>query len=631
MSQIGSTLEFSTTSDRWKTLQRAWQLFARTFNGEVGFGDGTKRDNIDGNWVSVVTPVAVNTDFTINHTLNRVPVGYLTMQKSAACDVYTGSVAATKTQLTLRASVGAVALKLFILSLALALLTAFNAPRSEAQSVAFHDTATFNSNGTVKVIPSAVITVCPFTGPTSIVAPCTPSSVALFKDSALTQAITNPFNADVNGNFFFWVLTGNYVVSITGAGVNGLAYPITPGGGVGALPGNLFRIQPILGSPLLLADFTNPSTTGWGTGATISNITGSDTAFSFTVTAGTFPSIDPQVKLTFHDGPWLSILTVTPDWVGGTGSASDFSYTTDLASLTLTFLALPTATKSYNINVVVTGNSNVITPPSPPINPVLLNPSAPQNIMNFPLGAPQFDVYDNNTPGNPTANRLRVYSKTDDKLYYRNSAGLESLITTGMSTGGTVTSVALTVPGDLFNLSGSPVTTAGTFALTKALVSAKSVYSGPPSGGSAQPSFNLLTTAYLPFTYTGNTTLLLTCASAITPTHSITVDVNGNCIDSGAITPLVQHARVSGGSICTTGTSSFNTCPVTISWPQLFTSGTSYDGGCWGVGPVDAANTDKGRVNLQVVSKSASGITVNVVGLGSSAVTWNEIDCIGAQ
>src|SRR5229473_6147514 len=371
MSQIGSTLEFSGTSDRWSVLQRAWQLFARVFNGSVGFGDGKKRDNIDGNWVSVVTPVAINTDFTINHILNRVPVGYLTMQKSAACDVYTGSVAATKTQLTLRATVGGVALKLFILALLLSILFT---PHSEAQSVAFHDTATFNSSGTVKVIPSALITVCP--GSAAVVAPCAPATVALFKDSALTQSITNPFNADVNGNFNFWVLTGNYVVSITGAAVQGFAYPITPGGGVGALPGNLFRIQPVLGSPLVLADFTDPSTTGWGTGATISNILGSDTAFTFTVTSGTFPSIDPTLKLTFHDGPWLSVLSVTPSWVGGTGNSTDFSYTTDLASLTLTFLALPISTKSYNISVIVTGNSNVIAPPIPPINPVLLNPGA---------------------------------------------------------------------------------------------------------------------------------------------------------------------------------------------------------------------------------------------------------------
>ncbi len=352
MSQIGETLEFSPNSDRWATLQRAWQLFARSFNNSVGFGDGTHRDNIDGNWVTVVTPVAVNTNFTINHTLNRVPVGYLPMQKSAACDVYTGSVAGTKTQLTLRATVGGVTLKLFILSLLLATLTAFNPQRVAAQSVAFHDTATFNSSGTVKVIPSALITVCP--GASAVVAPCAPATVALFKDSGLSQPITNPFNADVNGNFNFWVLTGNYVVSITGAAVQGFAYPITPGGGIGALPGNLFRIQPVLGSPLVLADFTDPSTTGWGTGATISNIVGSDTAFTFTVTSGVFPSVDPTVKLTFHDGPWLSILSVTPTWVGGTGSSSDFSYTTDLASLTLMFLDLPVATKAYNVSVIVT-------------------------------------------------------------------------------------------------------------------------------------------------------------------------------------------------------------------------------------------------------------------------------------
>lgn len=85
-------------------LRRIYERLARVVNGQISFGDGINADNIDGVWVSVTTPGVANTDFTITHNLSRVPVGYLPVTKSAATDIYTGSVAATATQLTLRAT-----------------------------------------------------------------------------------------------------------------------------------------------------------------------------------------------------------------------------------------------------------------------------------------------------------------------------------------------------------------------------------------------------------------------------------------------------------------------------------------------------------------------------------------------
>lgn len=95
-------------------LRRLYETLARTINGQVSFGDGTHRGNIQGNWVSVTTPGVANTDFTVNHVLGTIPVGYLVMSKAAAVDIYTGSVVATKTQITLRATVAGVAVQLFI-------------------------------------------------------------------------------------------------------------------------------------------------------------------------------------------------------------------------------------------------------------------------------------------------------------------------------------------------------------------------------------------------------------------------------------------------------------------------------------------------------------------------------------
>lgn len=96
-------------------VSRAWQLMAQVINGQISFGNGSSSDNISGVWATVADTGAANTDFTITHNLGRVPVGYLTMTASIATDIYTGSVSATKTQITLRSSTAHAAISLFIL------------------------------------------------------------------------------------------------------------------------------------------------------------------------------------------------------------------------------------------------------------------------------------------------------------------------------------------------------------------------------------------------------------------------------------------------------------------------------------------------------------------------------------
>lgn len=96
-------------------LRKYYEQMSRIINGQLGFGDGTNADNIDGVWITVVTPGAANTDFTVTHNLQRIPVGYLVMTKDRACDIYTGSVASTKTQLTLKATTTSAVLTIFVL------------------------------------------------------------------------------------------------------------------------------------------------------------------------------------------------------------------------------------------------------------------------------------------------------------------------------------------------------------------------------------------------------------------------------------------------------------------------------------------------------------------------------------
>lgn len=68
---------------------------------------------------------------------------------------------------------------------------------------------------------------------------------------------------------------------------------------------------------------------------------------------------------------------------------------------------------------------------------------------------------------------------------------------TGGGGGGSVTSVAQTVPVE-FSVAGSPVTSSGTLAISKATQSANTVWAGPTSGGAAVPTFRALIVDDLP-------------------------------------------------------------------------------------------------------------------------------------
>lgn len=63
---------------------------------------------------------------------------------------------------------------------------------------------------------------------------------------------------------------------------------------------------------------------------------------------------------------------------------------------------------------------------------------------------------------------------------------------------GTVTSVALSLPGSVFNITGSPVTTFGTLMGTFAIQAANYVFAGPTSGSPDTPSFRALVAADIP-------------------------------------------------------------------------------------------------------------------------------------
>ena len=111
-------------------------------------------------------------------------------------------------------------------------------------------------------------------------------------------------------------------------------------------------------------------------------------------------------------------------------------------------------------------------------------------------------------------------------LYYHDPLGRvpdqifpdQTLSTTG---GGTVTSVALTMPAE-FSVAGSPVTTSGTLAVTKANQTANRIYAGPTSGGAAAPTFRALVSADLPGGLGSVTSVQLAVSASALFTASIT-------------------------------------------------------------------------------------------------------------
>ena len=80
-------------------------------------------------------------------------------------------------------------------------------------------------NGVTMPIASATITVC---AANATGVPCSPAlSGTVFKDSALTQPLSNPFTADASGNYQFAAAPGQYTVTVTATGFSGYSSQIS--------------------------------------------------------------------------------------------------------------------------------------------------------------------------------------------------------------------------------------------------------------------------------------------------------------------------------------------------------------------------------------------------------------------
>jgi hypothetical protein len=142
-------------------------------------------------------------------------------------------------------------------------------------------------------------------------------------------------------------------------------------------------------------------------------------------------------------------------------------------------------------------------------------------------------------------------------LLKKTAANTWSLDTTAYGTG-TVTSVAATVPTSILSVSGSPITTSGTLALSLATQTANYVWSGPTTGSAATPTFRALVAADIPAlsylstsggTVSGNVTITgtLEVQGSITTISSTTLTVADKNIELGKVTTPSESTADGGG------------------------------------------------------------------------------------
>ena len=133
---------------------------------------------------------------------------------------------------------------------------------------------------------------------------------------------------------------------------------------------------------------------------------------------------------------------------------------------------------------------------------------------------------------------------------------------------GGVTSVALTMPAE-FSVAGSPITGAGTLAVTKATQPANEVYAGPTTGAAAAPGFRALVSADLPVATTSQLGAVEPDGTTITIAAGVI-----SAVSAGALTRIAQQilgspaASVTFSSIPGTYTSLLLVCKAASSASQ---------------------------------------------------------------
>jgi hypothetical protein len=148
---------------------------------------------------------------------------------------------------------------------------------------------------------------------------------------------------------------------------------------------------------------------------------------------------------------------------------------------------------------------------------------------------------------NTLQSKLNLIAGTNVTLA-ADSLGGVSIASAGGGGVGTVTSVALSMPAE-FAVGGSPVTAAGTLAVTTATEPANTVWAGPGSGTASAPAFRALAPADLPVATTS-------ALGAVKPDGS-TITISG-----GVITATAPASKLVIGFVINSGAAGTNVGPM---------------------------------------------------------------------
>lgn len=108
------------------------------------------------------------------------------------------------------------------------------------------------------------------------------------------------------------------------------------------------------GTALVAGNFALSS--GWGSTATISALSGTDSAWRLTVTAnGAGIATNPTLTLTFANGAWAATPFGMSKMVGGTAFHADTSDSLTTTTWVITLLDLPVAGDTYIIQGIAIG------------------------------------------------------------------------------------------------------------------------------------------------------------------------------------------------------------------------------------------------------------------------------------
>lgn len=276
------------------------------------------------------------------------------------------------------------------------------------------------------------------------------------------NGVTSSIQTQINGK----QATGNYITALTGD-----VTAAGPGSSAATIPvGTVTDTKGALAVKPAVAVVAN----------TNQALTGTPTIDGVATTAGMYVLLTNQ-STGSQNGPWVvqSGAWTRPTWYPSGGTVQAFQFIT-------TFVRFGTSFQGSTWKMTTAGAITIDTTATTWTGTVLAVASGGTGQSSYTDG--QLLVGDSSTG---LLDKATITAGSG--ISVTNGNGSITIATTGGGSG-TVTSVAMSVPAE-FSVAGSPITTSGTLAVTKATQTANTVWAGPASGSAAVPTFRALTTA----------------------------------------------------------------------------------------------------------------------------------------